>query len=139
MKVVRPNFEKREGNLVVVVTQDATTKQVLMVAYADETAWRRTLETGIATYYSTSRKKLWVKGEESGNFLKMVDMRIDCDGDALVYLVEPQGNKLACHTNAKSCFFRSVTGVTQDEPAPKISEKEHLSCVEVDTHSHFFQ
>ena len=133
MQVLRPNFEKRDG-LVVVVVQDATTLEVLMVAYTDEAGWRQTLKTGLASFYSTSRKTSWVKGETSGNFMKMVDMLVDCDGDSLVYLVEPQGNRLACHTDAHSCFYRHVTGSVPDDPAPKAGETEALPFVEANVH-----
>lgn len=133
MQVVRPNFEKR-GGLVTVVAQDANTKEVLMVAFTDEAGWRKTLETGLGSYYSTSRKKSWVKGEESGNFQKVVDMLIDCDGDALIYLVEPQGQGVACHTNARSCFYRHVTYKVSNDPAPKAGEDEELPLIEVKVH-----
>src|SRR3989338_7617435 len=99
-----PKFEKR-GGLVTVVTQDAETKEVLMVAFANREAFLMTLRTRKATYWSTSRKKLWVKGEESGNVQEVVDVLIDCDGDALVYLVRQAGGG-ACHAGARSCFFR---------------------------------
>ncbi len=134
IQVLRPNFEKR-GGLVTVVAQDANTKEVLMVAYTDEAGWRKTLETGLGSYYSTSRKKSWVKGEESGNFQKVLDMFIDCDGDALIYLVEPQGPGVACHTNARSCFYRHVTGQISDDPAPKAGEAEKLPFIEAIVHS----
>jgi len=119
---------------VVVVAQDATTREVLMVAYTDEAGWRKTLETRLGSYYSTSRKKSWVKGEESGNFQKIIDILVDCDGDALIYLVEPQGHKLACHTNARSCFYRSLIGSRPDEPAPKAGKDEELPFVDVTVH-----
>lgn len=108
MQVRRPNFEKR-GGLVTVVAQDADTREVLMVAYTDEAGWRQTLETGLGSYYSTSRQESWVKGETSGNLQEVVDVLIDCDGDALIYLVKPLGQGVACHTEARSCFYRSVT------------------------------
>lgn len=128
MKVLRPNFEKR-GGLVTVVAQDIKTKEVLMVAYTDEAGWRKTLETGLGSYYSTSRKRSWVKGEESGNFQKVVDVLVDCDGDALIYMVEPQGPGVACHTDARSCFFRCIDGYQLME-APKKGPSERLETVE---------
>ena len=133
IQVLRPNFEKR-GGLVTVVAQDARTKEVLMVAYTDETGWRKTLETGLGSYYSTSRNKSWVKGEESGNFQKIVDILVDCDGDALIYLVEPQGPGVACHTGARSCFYRHVTGKASNDHAPKAGAAEELPLVEVQIH-----
>lgn len=101
-----PNFEKR-GGLVPVVAQDARSGEVLMLAYANKEAFRLTLKTSIATYYSTSRGKIWIKGETSGNLQKIKKILIDCDGDALIYIVEQKG-KGACHTGEKSCFFRSI-------------------------------
>lgn len=101
-----PDFEKR-GGLVPVAVQDASSKEILMLAYANEEAYARTLKTGIATYYSTSRGETWVKGETSGNIQKVKQILIDCDGDALVYIVEQKGAS-ACHTGERSCFFRSI-------------------------------
>lgn len=101
-----PNFEKR-GGLVPVVAQDARSGEVLMLAYANKEAYQLTLKTSIATYYSTSRGKIWIKGETSGNLQKIKKILIDCDGDALIYIVEQKG-KGACHTGEKSCFFRSI-------------------------------
>lgn len=135
-QVLRPNFEKR-GGLVTVVAQDSSTQRVLMVAYTDEAGWRKTLETGLGSYYSTSRKKSWVKGEESGNFQKVVDIYVDCDGDALIYLVEPQGPRLACHTNALSCFYRSVFDKSAFLEAPKAGQDEWLPTVDAEVHERF--
>lgn len=129
-KVFRPNFEKREGLITVVV--QSMTGLVLMVAYSDEAGWLKTLETGLVSLYSTSRQKSWVKGEESGNFMEVKDIYIDCDGDAVIYRVEPCGDKVACHTEAVSCFYRGLSD--QDFPAPKAGEKEELSLVEVEVH-----
>lgn len=99
------DFEKGKG-LVPVVVQDMNTKKVLMVAYANEEALKKTLDTGFAHYYSRSRKKLWKKGETSGNLQKVVSVYIDCDGDTLLYEVEQKG--VACHTGNYSCFFRKL-------------------------------
>lgn len=129
MIVLVPNFEKR-GGLVVVVVQDARTGKVLMVAYTDAAGFWKTLETGLASFYSTSRNKSWTKGEESGNYLKVLDILIDCDGDAIVYLVEPQGEGLACHTGAQSCFYRSVVECRVREDAPKAGQSERLAQTE---------
>lgn len=94
------------NGLIPVVVQDANTKEVLMVAYANEEALRKTLESGYAHYWSRSRNKLWMKGETSGNTQKIVEIRVDCDCDTLLYLVEQKGN--ACHTGNRSCFFRRL-------------------------------
>jgi len=99
------NFEKG-GGLVPVVVQDARTKKVLMVAYANKEALEKTLRTGFAHYYSRSRKKLWKKGETSGNTQRVKQILLDCDGDTLLYLVEQKG--VACHTGEYSCFFRTL-------------------------------
>ncbi|MEM0202839.1 MAG: phosphoribosyl-AMP cyclohydrolase [Archaeoglobaceae archaeon] len=94
------------NGLIPVVVQDVGTKEVLMVAYANEEALRKTLETGYAHYWSRSRNKLWMKGETSGNTQKIAEIRVDCDCDTLLYLVEQKGN--ACHTGHRSCFFRRL-------------------------------
>lgn len=98
-----------ESGLVPVVVQDLKTKEVLMVAYSDEEAIRLTKETGFAYFYSRSRNSLWKKGETSGNLLKVSEIRMDCDGDTLLYLVKLEGS-CACHTGHYSCFYRSIEG-----------------------------
>ncbi len=95
-----------ERGLIPVIAQDAKSGEVLMLAYANEEAIRKTLETGYAHYWSRSRKKLWMKGETSGNVQKVIEVRVDCDGDALLYIVEQVGN--ACHTGNRTCFFRRL-------------------------------
>jgi len=96
-----------ERGLVPVVVQDVRTKEVLMLAYANEEALRKTFETGYAHYWSRSRNKLWMKGETSGNVQKVVEVRIDCDNDAVLYLVEQKG--VACHTGNYTCFYRKLS------------------------------
>ncbi len=98
----------RDG-LIPVIVQDVKTKEVLMLAYANKEALRKTFETGYAHYYSRSRKKLWKKGEESGNVQRIVEIRVDCDEDAILYIVEQKG--VACHTGNYSCFFRKLEGI----------------------------
>jgi phosphoribosyl-AMP cyclohydrolase len=95
-----------ERGLIPVVVQDVRTKEVLMLAYANEDAIKKTIETGYAHYWSRSRKKLWMKGETSGNVQKVVEIRVDCDNDAILYLVEQKG--VACHTGEYSCFYRRL-------------------------------
>jgi len=95
-----------DQGLVAVVAQDAETGEVRMMAYADEIAITRTLSTGVAHFYSRSRKGLWKKGESSGNTLAVREVWIDCDGDTLIYLVDPAGP--SCHTGAETCFFRRL-------------------------------
>ena len=94
--------------LLPVVAQDADSGEVLMLAYASERALERTRETGLAHYYSRSRDELWQKGGSSGHVQRVEEVRVDCDGDALLYLVEQEGG--ACHTGYESCFYRSVDG-----------------------------
>jgi phosphoribosyl-AMP cyclohydrolase len=94
--------------LIPVIVQDSRSREVLMMAYANDEAIRLTKETGYAHYYSRSRKKLWKKGEESGHFQKVVTILTDCDEDCLVYIVEQQG--AACHMGYVSCFYRTLDG-----------------------------
>jgi phosphoribosyl-AMP cyclohydrolase len=102
----RPDFAKA-GGLVTAVTVDADGGQVLMVAYMNEEAFLLTLETGKVHYYSRSRAKLWKKGESSGNMQALVEMRVDCDLDAVVLRVRQTGP--ACHEGYRSCFYRTVS------------------------------
>jgi len=99
--------------LVTVVAQDADSGDVLMLAYATRAAVERTVETGRAHYYSRSRDELWEKGATSGNTQAVEEIRVDCDGDALLYLVEQTGG--ACHTGYESCFHRTLDGETVGE------------------------
>ncbi len=100
------DFEKG-GGLVPVIVQEYKTNEILMQAYADKQALEKTLQEGYAYYYSRSRKSLWKKGETSGNTQKIIKIMVDCDQDCLLYIVEQKGN--ACHTGAKSCFFRELS------------------------------
>ncbi len=97
-----------ERGLVPVIAQDANTGAVLTLAYANREALERTLSSGEAHYYSRSRGELWRKGSSSGNTQRVVEVRLDCDGDALLYRVEPRGP--ACHTGEESCFFTTLAG-----------------------------
>jgi phosphoribosyl-ATP pyrophosphohydrolase/phosphoribosyl-AMP cyclohydrolase len=94
------------NGLVPVVVQDAGTGAVLMLAYADAEAVRRTIETRTTWFWSRSRREYWNKGASSGNVQKVTEVRYDCDADALLVLVDPAGP--ACHTGEYSCFFRSL-------------------------------
>jgi len=107
------NFGKR-GGFVPAIVQDARDGRVLMIAYVNGPALDETLASGMATFWSTSRNELWKKGATSGNFLKIVEVLVDCDQDALLYRVEPQGAG-ACHTKdprtgaaRPSCFYRKI-------------------------------
>jgi phosphoribosyl-AMP cyclohydrolase len=101
--------------LVTAVVQQHDSREVLMVAWMDDEALRRTLTTGRATYWSRSRGEYWVKGETSGNRQWVREVRLDCDGDALLVLVDQEGP--ACHTGAPNCFFRVLPSVPGDRAA----------------------
>ena len=106
-----------ERPLTPVVVQDVSTGRVLMLAYADEEAIRRTRETGEAWFWSRSRKKLWHKGATSGNTMAVEEIRDDCDGDALLYRVRPNGP--ACHTGTESCFAPWLWRVVAERAATR--------------------
>jgi phosphoribosyl-ATP pyrophosphohydrolase/phosphoribosyl-AMP cyclohydrolase len=105
---LREEIRFDERGLVPVIAQDANTGAVLTLAYANREAVEKTLETGEAHYYSRSRQELWHKGATSGNTQRVVEVRLDCDEDALLYRVEPRGP--ACHTGKDSCFFTTLAG-----------------------------
>jgi len=96
------------AGLVTVIAQDAASGRVLMVAYADRQAIAETAATGQAVYFSRSRGRLWRKGEESGHRQRVLEVRLDCDGDAVLYKVEQAGG-IACHTGRESCFYRRLS------------------------------
>jgi phosphoribosyl-AMP cyclohydrolase len=104
--IFTPRFD-RDG-LIVCVTTDADTGAVLMVAYMNQEALRLTIETGIAHYWSRSRKVLWRKGDTSGQVQTVTEMRPDCDQDAILLKVRVGGDGNSCHTGRKSCFYRQV-------------------------------
>lgn len=99
------DFDKGDG-LIPVIVQDINTKQILTLAYSNKKSLELTKETGKSWFYSRSRNKLWMKGEESGNIQHVKEILVDCDSDALIYLVEPTGP--ACHTGEKVCFHNSI-------------------------------
>ena len=90
-----------------------------MVAHMNEEALARTIETGSAWFFSRSRKKLWRKGEESGNTLRVREMRVDCDQDAILLKVEIAGDAVACHQGYRSCFYRTRPARTESRPGPE--------------------
>ena len=96
-----------EHGLITAVAQDATSGRVLTVAWMNREALEKSVERGEATYWSRSRKRLWRKGEESGHVQRIVELRLDCDADALLLRVEQVGG-IACHTGRESCFFRRL-------------------------------
>ena len=96
-----------EAGLIAVVTQDFKTQRVLTLAWMNREALKQSVERGEAVYWSRSRKRLWRKGEESGHVQKIIELRLDCDADALLIKVEQVGG-IACHTGRESCFFRKL-------------------------------
>ncbi|HKQ28234.1 MAG TPA: phosphoribosyl-AMP cyclohydrolase [Burkholderiales bacterium] len=109
-----------EAGLIAAVAQDAASGRVLSVAWMNREALKQTVERGEAVYWSRSRKRLWRKGEESGHVQKLVELRLDCDADALLLKVEQVGG-IACHTGRESCFFRKLEDGkwTQTDPVLK--------------------
>jgi phosphoribosyl-AMP cyclohydrolase len=115
--MIKLDFSKFDGLLPAIV-QDYETSEVLMVAFMNEEAWKATIDTGKATYWSRSRNKLWVKGESSGHVQHVREIRIDCDNDTVLLKVDQVGGA-ACHLGYKSCFFRKIQDgevVTEGEP-----------------------
>lgn len=106
--MVKLDFAKGDG-LVPAIAQDWETGEILMLAYINEEAWNETLKTGNATYWTRSRKKLWRKGEESGNVQRVKEIFVDCDEDTVIFKVEQIGGA-ACHEGFRTCFFRKVDG-----------------------------
>jgi phosphoribosyl-AMP cyclohydrolase len=102
--VLAPNFD--ESGLIAAVAQHAETGEILMLAWMNAEALAMTLKTGEAHYFSRSRQALWRKGETSGQVQRVVEVRVDCDQDAVLLKVLPQGDGGACHTGARSCFYR---------------------------------
>ncbi|HOD28082.1 MAG TPA: phosphoribosyl-AMP cyclohydrolase [Syntrophales bacterium] len=105
--MTEPDFDKGDG-LIPVIVQESETGEVLMLAYMNAEAWRETLRTGKATYWSRSRQTLWVKGESSGHVQQVQEIRIDCDRDTLLLKVRQVGDA-ACHTGYQSCFYRKLS------------------------------
>ena len=100
------DFEKA-GGLIPAIAQDYKSGEVLMMAYINDESWKLSLETSIVHYWSRSRSKLWKKGESSGNLQMIKDIRVDCDNDCVLFIVDQIGDA-ACHTGYKSCFYRKV-------------------------------
>lgn len=122
--MLKPDFAKG-GGLVPAIAQDVASGEVLMLAYMNELAWEKTLETGEAHYWSRSRSKLWHKGGTSGHVQKVQSVRLDCDLDTVVLLVEQVGGA-ACHEGYRSCFFREVTKGGVVECSPKVFDPEKV-------------
>jgi phosphoribosyl-AMP cyclohydrolase len=118
------DFAKNDG-LVTAIAQDFSTGEVLMVAFMNEEAFRLTVEEGAAVYWSRSRKKLWRKGEESGNVQKLKSLYIDCDGDAVLMQVQQVGGA-ACHTGRRNCFFRKLDGGRYIDVGVKVFDPDEV-------------
>ena len=119
-----PDFAAGVNGLLPAIAQDASSKQVLMFAWMNTEAYDETLQSGFATYYSRSRKRLWRKGEESGHRQRIVEIRIDCDADCILLLVEQSG--AACHKGYASCFFRKESDGSYVVDKERIVEPERV-------------
>lgn len=108
MQAVQIDFSKADG-LVPGVVQDARTGELLMLGFLNAESYRQTLASGYVTFWSRSRQKLWMKGESSGNRLRIVAAATDCDNDALLFRVEVEGDGLVCHEGTVSCFTKALT------------------------------
>lgn len=98
----------KAGGLIAGIVQDARTGQVLMLGFLNEESYKKTLETGFVTFWSRTRNKLWMKGETSGNRLRVISSATDCDNDALLFRVEVEGDGLVCHEGTVSCFTKPI-------------------------------
>lgn len=101
------DFEKMDG-LAPAIVQEESTGEVLMVGFMNAEAWAKTAETGYVTFYSRTRQKLWMKGETSGNRLRVISALTDCDRDTLLFRVFVEGDGLVCHNGTKSCFTEAI-------------------------------
>lgn len=119
-----PNFAKGDG-LLPAIAQDAATGEVLMLAYMNEEAWNKTLKSGEAHYWSRSRSSLWHKGESSGHVQKVKSIRLDCDNDTILLLVEQIGGA-ACHTGFESCFYREYKDGNVNECCKKVFDPKEV-------------
>ncbi len=107
--MVKLDFQKTADGLLPAIAQDYQSGDVLMLAYINEEAWIKSLETGTAHYWSRSRNKIWLKGESSGNVQDIKEILVDCDADCVIYKVEQRGGA-ACHKGYPTCFYRKVRG-----------------------------
>lgn len=129
------DFNKNNDGLVPAIIQDATTKNVLMLGYMNEEAFKKTQETKLVTFFSRSKNRLWTKGEESGNVLHLEDIKLDCDKDTLLIAVRPKGP--TCHTGTDTCwkeantpnygFFSTLEGVIAERVANKDTKKSYVA------------
>tara|TARA_B110000046_G_scaffold185756_1_gene229087 strand:- start:2674 stop:3273 length:600 start_codon:yes stop_codon:yes gene_type:complete len=129
------DFNKNNDGLVPAIIQDATTKNVLMLGYMNEEAFNKTQETKLVTFFSRTKKRLWTKGEESGNALNLVEMKLDCDNDTLLIFVNPKGP--TCHKGSDTCwneenkpnysFFSTLESVITERVANKDTQKSYVA------------
>ncbi|WP_285907397.1 phosphoribosyl-AMP cyclohydrolase [Pseudodesulfovibrio pelocollis] len=122
--MIRPDFEKMDG-LVPAIAQDAETGEVLMMAYMNEESWNKTLETGEVHYWSRSRQELWHKGGTSGHIQAVKSIRIDCDDDTVLFLIDQIGGA-ACHKGYRSCFYRELADGEVRECSPLVFDPKEV-------------
>lgn len=121
----RLEIQFNDQGLVPAIVQDTATGRVLMLGWMNDAALRQTLQTGKATFYSRSRKKIWVKGEQSGHVQQVIEARVDCDQDAVLLRCRPHGP--CCHAGYESCFFRAVEGRDSLQPVDeKVFEPDEV-------------
>ncbi|GAA3641928.1 bifunctional phosphoribosyl-AMP cyclohydrolase/phosphoribosyl-ATP diphosphatase HisIE [Flavivirga jejuensis] len=133
--IISPSWEKLEGGLIPAIIQDATTKNVLMLGYMNNDAYQKTIETKQVTFFSRSKQRLWTKGEESGNFLNLVDIKNDCDNDTLLIQVNPVGP--TCHKGTDTCwqtenkpsygFFSTLEAIITERISSKDAKKSYVA------------
>lgn len=129
------NFNKNNDGLVPAIIQDSTTKNVLMLGYMNEEAFKKTQETKLVTFFSRTKNRLWTKGEESGNVLNLIDIKLDCDNDTLLIQVTPNGP--TCHKGTDTCwneennsnysFFSTLENVISERVANKDTQKSYVA------------
>ncbi len=120
----KPDFSKGNG-LVAAIAQDYSTKEVLMLAWMNQESWEKTLATGEVHYYSRSRQSLWHKGATSGHVQIVHSIRLDCDSDAVILLVEQKGDA-ACHKGYRSCFYRELKDGVLEQCAPLVFDPKEI-------------
>ena len=120
--MLKPDFNK--SPLLPAILQDIHTGQILMLGYMNKEAYQKTLESKLAHFYSRSRQKLWLKGETSGHFQHVKEIRVDCDNDAILLKVDPEGP--ACHTGHQSCFYRTVSSEKSEISESILQDLEDL-------------
>lgn len=113
VKKIMDKIKYNDRGLIPAVLQDYESGEVLMLAYMNKKAFKKTIETGKACFWSRSRQEIWLKGNTSGNYQEVQNIYLDCDGDALLVQVKPEGP--ACHTGEKSCFFQHLAGADKED------------------------